>query len=90
MRKLAMTKDSLDFVRKLQAKQFKQVISKILGLMSDPTPADSESLRGYEQYRRTDIGEFRIIYRYNEDSISIALVGLRNDDAVYKQFDRKP
>jgi mRNA interferase RelE/StbE len=46
-------------------------------------------LKGYAEYRRSDIGEFRIIYRIKEDTVIIALVGKRNDNEVYNQFSRQ-
>ena len=36
----------------------------------------------------TDIGEYRIIYRIEEDLLKIALVGKRNDSAVYRELAR--
>ena len=42
--------------------------------MEDPEPPDSSPLIGYP-YRRADIGEYRIIYRIDEDCFKAALVG---------------
>ena len=55
--------------------------------MANPEPHDSKELKGHP-YRGTDIGEYRIIYRVEEDVLKIALVGKRNDSAVYKKFVR--
>jgi mRNA interferase RelE/StbE len=86
--KLDPTRDALDFLLALDAKRYKQVTAKMLSLLSDPAPADSQQLKGYD-LRRADIGEFRIIYRVGDDTIVIELIGRRNDDAVYKQLERK-
>ncbi len=53
--------------------------------MANPKPHDSKKLKGYP-YRGTDIGEYRIIYRVEEDVLKIALVGKRNDSAIYKKL----
>lgn len=71
----------------LSPKQFKQVARKILSLMEEPRPVDSINLAGYS-YRRADIGEYRIIYRVENDLLKVALVGKRNDDEVYKKLKR--
>ncbi len=71
----------------LPPKQFKQVVRKILSLMEEPMPTDSISLSGYP-YRRADMGEYRIIYRVENDLLKVALVGKRNDDEVYKKLKR--
>ena len=53
--------------------------------MEDPEPPDSSPLVGYP-YRRADIGEYRIVYRVEEDCLKVALTGKRNDDEVYRQL----
>ena len=85
MLKLDITKQAIKFFRSLPAKQYRQVFNKILSLMEDPEPPDSSPLIGYP-YRRADIGEYRIIYRVEESSLKVALVGKRNDDEVYRQL----
>ena len=85
MLKLNITKQALKFFRSLPAKQYRQVFNKILALMEDPEPPDSSPLVGYP-YRRADIGEYRIVYRVEEDCLKLALIGKRNDDEVYRQL----
>jgi len=87
MLRLDLTKKALAFLDKLPPKQFKQVSKKIFSLMVNPKPHDSKELKG-QPYRRTDIGEYRIIYRVVENVLKIALVGKRNDSAVYKKLAR--
>ena len=88
MYKLDITKVAGKFIANLQAKQYRQVVSSILNLRENPEPHDSKQLKGHSEYRRVDIGEYRIIYRTEKDTVYIALVGKRNDSEVYKQFDR--
>jgi hypothetical protein len=38
--------------------------------------------------RRVDVGEYRICYSATGASIEVIVVGLRNDDAVYKKMNR--
>jgi mRNA interferase RelE/StbE len=75
----------MKFFRLLPAKQYRQVFNKILALMEDPEPHDSSLLIGYP-YRRSDIGEYRIIYRVEEDCLKVVLVGKRNDDEIYRDL----
>lgn len=69
----------------LEIKQFKQVAMKMLSLLRDPFPNDSEKLTGSE-YRRVDIGEYRIVYNVKEDVVQILAIGERNDGTVYKRL----
>jgi mRNA interferase RelE/StbE len=86
--KLDVTKDVLEFIEELEPKRFKQVLNKTLSLLENPHPHDSKKLIGYEEYYRADVGEYRIIYRVDDDTVRIALIGKRNDE-VYKKFERK-
>ena len=47
-------------------------------------------LIGSPEYRRVDIGEFRIIYRVEDDSVKVAVAGKRNDNDVYRKFEKLP
>ena len=87
-RKLSLTNDADKFLDRLDAKQFKQVVRKILALAHDPTPTDSIQMKG-RRYRRVDQGEYRIVYFFDEDTVTIVVVGKRNDDDVYTRAERK-
>jgi len=79
---------AVKFIKSLPPKHQRQVKDSILALQENPTPHDSKKLVGYEQYYRTDIGEYRIIYRHEKNKIAVILVGKRNDDAVYRIMKR--
>lgn len=85
---LDFTRRANDFLQGLQAKQFKQVTGKILALLKDPYPQDCKHLAGHPGFRRVDVGEFRVCYKISESVIYVAVVGRRNDDAVYKELAR--
>jgi mRNA interferase RelE/StbE len=80
----------IDPISKLQPKQYKQIFDKVCRLLSDPKPQDSTQLKGYEYKNlyRVTIGEFRIIYAIENDTLNILLLGKRNDDEVYKALKR--
>jgi mRNA interferase RelE/StbE len=85
MRKLSVTRDAMKYVDGLAAKQYRQVVRRIFGLLQNPQPHDSSQLKGYE-YWRVDQGEYRIIYKWDEEVVYVAVVDLRNDDAAYKRL----
>ena len=74
------------FIVSLPPKHKRQIKDRILKLQEDPMPQDSKKLKGYENYIRVDMGEYRIIYRYDKkhDLIIVVLVGKRNDDEIYR------
>ena len=87
MLKLNVTNSALDFLENLPAKQFKQLVNTLFALLKNPTPHDSQLLKGYS-YRRVDCGEYRIIYQIQTDELQVILIGKRNDDDVYKKLKR--
>lgn len=87
-RKLSLTNDAKRFLDRLDAKQYRQVVRRILALIDDATPPDSSKMTGSE-YRRVDQGEYRIVYFLDADTVYIVVVGKRNDDEVYATTRRK-
>jgi mRNA interferase RelE/StbE len=82
-----MTHDALKFLRTLDPRQFRQVVTTMLNLLQTPDPQDSIPLRG-SPYRRVDIGEYRIVYRVDGELLKVPLIGKRNDDEVYRALRR--
>jgi mRNA interferase RelE/StbE len=85
--KLDVTHDCLKFLRTLDPRQFRQVVTTLFRLLEDPQPHDSASLTGFP-FRRVDIGEYRIIYYVDGEVLRVPLVGKRNDDDVYRRLRR--
>jgi mRNA interferase RelE/StbE len=69
-------------------KQFRQVGQKVLSLLADPKPNDAAPLKGFD-YRRTDVGEYRIVYRFDDETVYVVLIAKRHDDEVYKKLGQK-
>jgi mRNA interferase RelE/StbE len=87
MLKPDISRRAAKFLEGLDAKQARQIARKITALLSDPRPADARPLKGYA-YLRADLGEYRIIYRIEDDRLVVALIGKRNDDEIYRQLRR--
>jgi mRNA interferase RelE/StbE len=85
--KLDITHDCLKFLRTLDPKQFRQVVTVLFELLRTPEPHDSAPLRG-SPLRRVDIGEYRIVYRVDGELLKVPLIGKRNDDEVYRNLRR--
>ncbi|MGB6975849.1 MAG: type II toxin-antitoxin system RelE/ParE family toxin [Gammaproteobacteria bacterium] len=89
IRKLDISKHAADFLLQLPPKHCKQCFTTILRLTKFPHPQDSKKLQGYEELYRVDTGEYRVIYRVDEDTIYISLIGKRNDGEIYHQLKGK-
>jgi mRNA interferase RelE/StbE len=86
MPKIDLKPKAKKFIESLPHKKKRQVKDYILSLQDNPFPHDAKKLLGYEDYLRVDIGEYRIIYRYEnkKDILLVVLAGKRNDDAIYR------
>lgn len=90
MYQIILSKNSEKFLRKIQTKHAKQIAVKIKSLSIDINQHDDKKLKGLlKDFYRVDVGEFRIIYRFDDTSIYIVLVGKRNDNEVYRQMLNK-
>jgi mRNA interferase RelE/StbE len=88
MLNLDLSREAADFVTKLAAKQARQVWNKIVTLMKDPRPTNSEELKGYPGCFRTTVGEFRIVYQFDKEILKAIVIDRRNDDEIYKRLKR--
>jgi mRNA interferase RelE/StbE len=89
MRKLDFHPKVFDDLKDLPPKHYKQVMSKVMELVKNPTPHDSLELKGYKSVYRATSGEYRIVYLFDDENLYINTIGLRNDDAVYKLAARR-
>ena len=91
MLKRRVSKDAEKAMDKMPDKHFCQVYDAIEFLRTNPEPEDSRELRSHSVpiRRRKDCGEYRIIYRHDDDILYVDVVGRRNDADVYKRAKRK-
>lgn len=94
MLRLDISHDAAAFIARREPKHRRQISGKIVELRNNPNPTDSIQMKGSE-YRRTDIGEYRIVYKVvldpkdEDDILKIITVDKRNDSQVYRRSDRK-
>lgn len=87
-KKLSLNNANKNFLKTLPLKQYRQIINSIFDLCDNPVPQDSKKMCGSKSHKRIDIGQYRIIYRFDQDTVYIVTIGKRNDDQVYKIFQR--
>ncbi|TAN57766.1 MAG: type II toxin-antitoxin system RelE/ParE family toxin [Rhodospirillales bacterium] len=81
------SRQTTKFLRSVPEKHARQMLQKIQSLLVNPMPQDAKPLKGHP-FMRTDSGEYRIIYRVEENKLHVALIGKRNDDEVYRLLRR--
>lgn len=83
-----LSNDAMRFLKKRDSKQFLQVFQAITSLCDRPRPEDSIAMGDGSHFRK-DVGEIRVIYRFDDKNLFVTVVGNRNDSAAYQEFDRK-
>jgi len=86
-RKLQIDRGVTKQLEGLPPKHCRQV-TLILRLLENATPHDSAALAGQPLLRRITVGEYRVTYRFDADTVYVSLVGKRNDDEVYRMLKR--
>ena len=77
------------FLETLPPKQYKQVAARMFDLTANQSPHDARHLSGRPGYMRIDQGEYRIIFVVDAQVVRVPIAGKRNDNAVYREFERK-
>lgn len=88
MRRLCLQKNVIKELASLPAKQYRQVVGAILELLGDATPHYSRPLRG-SAYHRIAVGEYRVVYRFDDENVFILVAGKRNDGEIYELAKRR-
>jgi mRNA interferase RelE/StbE len=87
VKKLAIQKSVLKDLEALPAKPYRQVVTSMLDLLNDSLPHYSRKLTNSD-YFRIDVGEYRVIYRADEEQVHVVLFSKRNDNDIYRQLQR--
>jgi mRNA interferase RelE/StbE len=89
MLKLKLSSDADAFLATTLPKHQRQIVAKVQSLRNDPVPPDSIVVKGTGRFRRASVGEYRVVYRVEDDVLFVALIGKRNDDEVYRRFGKQ-
>ncbi len=87
-RKTDLHKKAAKTLSSLPAKHGKQIAQRLVALQTDVRPHDSEKLTGSELYR-IDVGEYRIVYEWDDETIRVPVIDKRNDGEAYKKLRRR-
>jgi len=88
MLEIRLSKRADKALGKIPAKQARQIAQRIQQLADQPSDLPSIELKGYAPWRRVRSGEYRVIYKIEDDQLFIGLIGKRNDDEVYRMIER--
>jgi len=64
----------------------RRVDSAILALATNPHPPGSRKLQGEEDLYRVRVGDYRVIYRIEEDRLVVVVVNVGNRRDIYRSL----
>lgn len=88
MRQLALHTHLRKDLADIPPKQYRQVMSAMIELLREPFPHYARPLAG-TSFFRIEVGEYRVIYKADDNTVAVLGVGKRNDSEVYKLLERK-
>jgi mRNA interferase RelE/StbE len=83
---IVLTKAASKDLKDLPKKTLKSIDETILALAKEPRPQGSIKLKGAEDLYRIRKGDFRIIYRIEDDALIVTVVRVGNRREVYRQL----
>ncbi len=82
--RIELTSAALRDLKALPKNVLQRVDRRILSLADNPRPRGSEKLKGEENLYRVRVGEYRIIYRVEEEGPLIRVIRIRHRGDVYR------
>ena len=92
MRQAKPSRNVSKFLNNLKVEKiFNQIWKRILEILNDPDLSDSIKIGEKEDYvvLRNDVGEYRIMYYFDDTFVYFMLINKRNDGKVYKLYKQK-
>lgn len=62
----------------------RRVARAIEGLTSDPRPPGAKLLTGSDRIWRVRVGDYRILYRVNDDLVEVLVIRIRHRSDAYR------
>lgn len=90
MLKIDPSRQARRFLKRVHPKHGDRIARKIAELRENPNPPDSKQLKGKAaDFQRAVIGDYRIVYRVEGETLRVFLIGKRGDSDVYRRLGRK-
>jgi mRNA interferase RelE/StbE len=71
-------------LKKLPVKEFRKIDEAILNLADEPRPSGCKKLQGVKDIYRIRSGNYRILYRIEDDELIIEVIRIADRKDVYR------
>ena len=79
--RILIEKNAVKVIKKQPANQQKRILQAINNL---PEKGDIKQLKGYNEYFRLRVGDYRIIYTVKHDILTVTVTDAGNRGQIYK------
>jgi mRNA interferase RelE/StbE len=76
-------------IRRLPKEVQGRVVAKAEALAKDPRPSGCQKLKGMEDLYRVRVGDYRIVYRIEDEVLLVLVVSVGDRGGVYERLRRK-
>lgn len=85
MYKVVIDKKAEKYIKKLDSSSRKRISNSLLELSENPfTNHNVKKLKGFEDIYRKRVGDFRIIFKVEDDNLAILILKIGSRGDVYK------
>lgn len=81
---IELTRSVRQSLKSLPRSILKRIDAKILSLAENPRPQDAKMLRGKQGLFRVRVGNYRIVYRVEDDRFIVLVVRIGHRREVYR------
>lgn len=71
---------------KINTQDRNRIVTKVSNLTADPLPHGSKKLVGLNNYHRIRVGNYRVIYKIENDRLVILVIAVGHRREVYRGF----
>ena len=88
MYKVQYTRSAVKDLKKLPRSFVKRIVRRIRQLADNPRPSGVVKVKGYDQYYRLRVGDYRIVYGVGDEIRIVTIVKIGHRKDIYKLIDK--
>ncbi|MGE0197292.1 MAG: type II toxin-antitoxin system RelE/ParE family toxin [Parachlamydiales bacterium] len=84
--KVQLKRSVIKTLKSLPQKEVKKIAKKIDSLEQNPVPKDSKKLKGEKDLYRVRVGDYRILYFFQNSNLTVLVIRVGHRKDIYKDL----
>jgi len=84
--KVQLKRSVIKILKSLPQKEVKKIAKKIDSLEQNPVPKDSKKLKGEKDLYRVRVGDYRILYFFQNLNLTVLVIRVGHRKDIYKDL----